>query len=129
MIYQLYTNASSIWMICLEFNWFFTIRVKYCNILNFMSLLKDAIDRSKISSNHHRIYFDVSLYPLFFANTPFNKIKITMIKFKHYRITVKTFFFYFLKLWDLWLLIYQCKLIWSRFEMVVSCTVNIAIDN
>ena len=35
-------------------------------------LLIDATDRSKINSNHHRIFFCVSLYPLsFFSNTPF----------------------------------------------------------
>ena len=40
-------------------------------------LLIDATVRSKISSNHYRIIFDVSLYPLsFFANTPFNAIKL-----------------------------------------------------
>ena len=39
-------------------------------------LLIDATDRSNISSDHHRIRFDVSLYPLsFFANTPFKSQK------------------------------------------------------
>ena len=34
----------------------------------------NSTDRSKIRSDHHRIVFDVSLYPLsFFRNTPFNK--------------------------------------------------------
>jgi len=35
-------------------------------------LLIDAIDWSRINNNHHRIFFDVSLYPFSFsANTPF----------------------------------------------------------
>ena len=37
------------------------------------SLLMDATDRIKISTDHHRIFFDVTLYPhSFFTNTPFN---------------------------------------------------------
>ena len=37
-------------------------------------LLIDSTDRSKISSNHHRIIFDVSQYPLsFFAKTSSKK--------------------------------------------------------
>ena len=65
----------------MELNWFFTIRVEYCNFLNSVWVVFnnfflidatdrsklvaiDATDRSKISSDHHRI---------FFANTPFKK--------------------------------------------------------
>ena len=37
--------------------------------------ISNSTDRSKISSDHHRIVFDVSLYPFsFFVNTPFNKL-------------------------------------------------------
>ena len=37
--------------------------------------LAEATDKSKINSIHHRIFFDVSLYPLsFIANTPFLRI-------------------------------------------------------
>ena len=36
-------------------------------------LLRDATDRSKISSDQKRFFIALSLYPLsFFANTPFN---------------------------------------------------------
>ena len=55
---------------------------KNCNFLNcygrnvfnnFRHI--DATDRSKISSDQHRIFFDVSIFPLsFFANTPFKEI-------------------------------------------------------
>ena len=49
------TLCSSVWV---DFNIF---------------LLMDATDRIKISSDHHRIFFDVTLYPhSFFTNTPFN---------------------------------------------------------
>ena len=38
-------------------------------------------DRSKISSNHNRIFFDLGLYPLsFFANTPFKDDMASFIK-------------------------------------------------
>ena len=44
-------------------------------------LLTDETDRSKISSDHHRILFDVSLYPLFiFANTPFKYNQNTFLQ-------------------------------------------------
>ena len=75
-------------MICLELKWFFT---DPCRIFQFLNLCGryvlrpsvrvvsknflplDATDRSKISSNRHRIFFYVSIYPLsLFANTPFN---------------------------------------------------------
>ena len=53
-----------------EFVW--TLRSSAWAIFNNY-LLIDATDRSKISSDHHWIFFDVNLYPLsFFANTPFN---------------------------------------------------------
>ena len=53
-----------------EFVW--TLRSSVWAIFNNY-LLIDATDRSKISSDHHWIFFDVNLYPLsFFANTPFN---------------------------------------------------------
>ena len=73
------------WMIWLELNWFFyilswilqfseivrTLRSSVWVVFNNF-LLIDSTDRSKISSNPHRIFIDVSLYPLsFFANTPF----------------------------------------------------------
>ena len=46
----------------------FSVWVVYNNFL-----LIDATNKSKISINHHRIFFDVNLYPLsFFANTSFN---------------------------------------------------------
>ena len=36
-------------------------------------ILIDATEKSKISSDHHQIFFDVSLYTLsFFASTPFD---------------------------------------------------------
>ena len=45
-------------------------------LINF--LLIDATDRSKISSNHHRILFDVSLqYLLSFSNTPFKGLVLS----------------------------------------------------
>ena len=62
------TIGCNIWMICLELNWFFTIRVECCNFL-----LRDATDRSKNSSDQKRLYFTVNLYPLsFFKKNPFN---------------------------------------------------------
>ena len=53
-------------------------------------LLIDATDRSKNSSNHHRIFFDVSLYPLlFFATLPLrdsqdveSHARFTLVPFK-----------------------------------------------
>ena len=82
-------------MNCLELIYFSTIRVEYCNFLNLYGryvlwyewvvfnnfLLIDATDRSKISSNHCRIFFDVSLYPLsLFANTPFKVMEFIILK-------------------------------------------------
>ena len=64
--------GCNIRMICLEF---FYGLIKYCNFLNLyeryilqyeLVLTCKATDRSKISSNHHRIFFDISLYPLLF---------------------------------------------------------------
>ena len=50
-------------------------------------LLRDATDRSKISSNHHRIFLDVRLYPIsLFANTPFNIYFIPCIMLKRLNI-------------------------------------------
>ena len=44
-------------------------------------LLLDATDRSKISSDQKRLFFDVSLYPLsFFVNTPFKSLIDWLIK-------------------------------------------------
>ena len=77
----------NIWMICLELNWFFydssrvlqhsefvwTLRSSVWVVLNNF-LLIDATDRSKISSNHRRI---------FFANTPFH-YKFSFRKFGKY---------------------------------------------
>jgi len=43
-------------------------------------LISDATDISKITSDHHRSFFAVSLYPLyFFANTPF-KAGLNLLK-------------------------------------------------
>ena len=72
----------------------FSIRVDYCIFPNLYGhyvlrysvlvvfnnfLLIDATDRSKIISDQKRFFISLSLYPLsFFANTPFNLIKITL---------------------------------------------------
>ena len=87
-------------MICLELNWFFydpshmlkfsefvwTLRsLIWVVYINF--LLINATDRSKISSNHHRIFFDVSLYHIsFFTNTPYKinlRARISFMVKKH----------------------------------------------
>jgi len=61
----------NIWMICLELNWIFTIRVEFVWTLrsvvwvlfnNF--LLIDTTNRSKISIDQKCFFFAVSLYPL-----------------------------------------------------------------
>jgi len=96
---QLYTNTSknyrwlwvcSIWMIYLELNRFFydpsrklqlsefvwTLRSSVWDVLKKF-LLIDAIDITKIRSNHHQLFLTVSLHPLsFFANTPFNNTNV-----------------------------------------------------
>ena len=95
MKYQLNTNLTkksiilgctwNIWMICSELNCFFydpspilqlsefvwTLHSSVWVVLNNF-LFIDAKDTCEISSsNHHQIFFYVSLYPhLFFANTP-----------------------------------------------------------
>ena len=57
-----------------EFVW--TLSSSVCVSFNNF-LLINATDRSNISSKHHRVFYDVSLYPLsFFANTPFKVMKI-----------------------------------------------------
>jgi len=76
------------WMICLELNWFiygpspmlqvsellWTLRSSVWVVFNKF-LLIDALGRSKISTDHHRWFFAVSLYPLsFIPNTTFNLI-------------------------------------------------------
>ena len=81
-----------IWMICLELNWFFydpswilqlsefvwTHRSSVWVVFNNF-LLINATDRSKISSNHHRIFFAVSLYLLsLFANGVLNDAKLKL---------------------------------------------------
>ena len=68
-------------MICLELNWFIYDPSRILQLSEFVwtlrssvwiFLLIDATDRSKISSDHHRIFFDASLYPhSFFTNTLF----------------------------------------------------------
>ena len=77
--------GCNIWIICSELNWFFYGPSQILQLCKFVLmlyslvcivfnnfLLIDASDRSKISSNPHRILFDVSLTPhSFFANTPF----------------------------------------------------------
>ena len=87
-------------MICLELNRFFG---DHCWLLQFSEfvwtlcssvwvvfnncLLINATDRSKISSNHHRIFFDVSLYHIsFFTNTPYKinlRARISFMVKKH----------------------------------------------
>ena len=57
-----------------EFVW--TLSSSVCVSFNNF-LLINATDRSNISSKHHRVFYDLSLYPLsFFANTPFKVMKI-----------------------------------------------------
>ena len=69
--------GCNIWMICLELNWFFynpsrILQLSSVWVVFNNFLLLDTTDRNKISSNHNRIFFDVSLYPLvFFVNSPF----------------------------------------------------------
>ena len=94
--YQLLTNGSnkirwlwvkiSEWFI-LELIWIFYDLSQILQLSEFVwalhslvlvvlnhFLLIDATDRTKINSNHHRIFFDVSLYTLsFFANNPFKQ--------------------------------------------------------
>ena len=82
------TIVCRIWMICLKLNWFFydpswklqisefvwTQRCSVWVVLNSF-LLKDATERSKISSDQKRLFFAVTLYSLqFFGNTPFKWI-------------------------------------------------------
>ena len=79
------TIGCNIWIICLELNWLFydpswmlqlsefiwTPRSSAWVVFNNF-LLKDAIDRSKVSSDQKPSFFAVSLYPLsFFGNTLF----------------------------------------------------------
>ena len=46
-------------------------------------LFMDATDRSKINSNHHRIFLELSLYPFsFFENTPF-KLLFSNLESRH----------------------------------------------
>ena len=77
--------GCNIWIICLELMFYYPIRMLQLSefvwtirssvwvvFINF--LLLDATDRTMFSSDRHRLFFDVSLYPLsFFANTPFIK--------------------------------------------------------
>ena len=70
--------VCNIWTICLELNWLFydprwilqlsefvwTLRSSAWVVFNNF-LLIDATGRSKISSNQKRLFFAVSLYPLF----------------------------------------------------------------
>ena len=94
--YQLLTNGSnkirwlwvkiSEWFI-LELIWFFYDLSQILQLSEFVwalhslvlvvlnhFLLIDATDKTKINGNHHRIFFDVSLYPLsYFANNPFKQ--------------------------------------------------------
>ena len=94
--YQLLTNGSnkirwlwvkiSEWFI-LELIWIFYDLSQILQLSEFVwalhslvlvvlnhFLLIDATDKTKINGNHHRIFFDVSLYPLsFFANNPFKQ--------------------------------------------------------
>ena len=54
-------------------------------------LLIDATDRSKISSDHHRIFFDVSQYSCYFLQTlPFNlEIRFKTLYLSHSNILIK----------------------------------------
>ena len=92
--YQLYMIASNkfdnnIWMVSLKLNWIiydlsgklqlrefvWMLRSSLCVVFN-QFLLTDATDRSKISSDPHRICLNVSLYPLsLFVNTPFKEVR------------------------------------------------------
>ena len=81
------TIGCNIWMICLKLKWLFydpswmlqlsefvwSLRSSVWAVFNNF-LLKDATDRSKISSDQKRLFFAVSLYPLsFYANNPFKE--------------------------------------------------------
>ena len=82
------TIGCNIWMICFILIWFFyglshmlqfsqfvwAQRSSVWDVLiNF--LLKDATDRSKISSDQKRFFIALLLYPhSFFANTPFKNV-------------------------------------------------------
>ena len=85
--------VCNIWMICLDLNWFFYDPSRILQLSEFVwtvrssvfkkkqnnFLLRDTTDRSKINSDHHRIFFKVSIYPLsFFVNTPFKVLKLEM---------------------------------------------------
>ena len=78
------TIVCNIWKICLELNWFvydpswmlhlsecvWTLRSSVLVVFNnFLNM--DATDRSKISSDQKRLFFDVSLYLSFSAYTHF----------------------------------------------------------
>ena len=78
--------VSLFFNVCLELNWFvynqswmlhlsefvWTLRSSVLVVFNNF-LLRDATDRSKISSDQKRFFNALSLYPLsFFANTRFN---------------------------------------------------------
>ena len=81
--------GCNIWMICLELNWLFYDPSWILQLCEFVWMLRslvgvvfnhflliDATDRSKICSNHHRIFFNISLYLLlsFLANISFQGI-------------------------------------------------------
>ena len=79
--------GCNIWIICLEFNWFFNDPSRTLQLLNLYwryvvrpefffnnFLLIDATDRTKISSNYSLIFFDVSPNPHHFSRTlPFSR--------------------------------------------------------
>ena len=66
------SNIATLWI------WIrYVLNSVWVVFINF--LLLDTTDRTKISSNHHRIIFDVSLYPLsFFTRAPFKPRKTTI---------------------------------------------------
>jgi len=92
------TIVCNIWMICLELNWFvydprlmlhfsedsefvWTLRSSVLVVFNNF-LLIDATERSRNSSDQKRFFIALCLYPLsFFANTPFNFIKVWIITY------------------------------------------------
>ena len=83
--------VCNIWMICLEVIWFFydpnwilqlvEFLWTLCSFLwvdfnNFLLIYATDRSKNKISSNHHWIFFEISLYLLsFYKNTPFQKLR------------------------------------------------------
>ena len=89
-------SKASIWMICLELNWFvydpsgmlqlsefaWTLRSSVWLILNHF-LLIDATDRSKISSDQKRFFIALSHTPFHFSRTLLLKAKSRVSFFRN----------------------------------------------